>query len=266
MKSNLHKSIIFPTVIFGCLFTTMSLGSSLPSGEAPPAPLEPPSDRLWTIGIGMERIYLKGQSDHNILGLSGGVGFGMSWFAQEDLMLTGTVDIHQGPWGRIRNGTFNADFSGAAGSVEATYCFLQRTCRLGAPTLALGVALSSLDISGKSIGPHRKDTGDPKDKNNEFLEQQYKLSANGFLVAPSLALVNLKAPRPSGNTSELLTTRIEGRAVRLGIAVPFLMKYRAVYIVREDLQEASQEPSEHVVKGFLKGYSIFASFQTWLGT
>ena len=214
----------------------------------------------------MERLYLKGQSDHNILGLAGGVGFGMSWFAQQDLILTGTVDIHQGPWGRIRNGTFDADFSGAAGSVEATYCFLQSTCRFGAPTMALGLGLSSLDISGKSIGPNRKDTGDPKDKNNGFLEHQYKLSANGFLVAASLVLVDLKTPRPSGNTSELLTTRIEGHAIRLGVAAPLIMKYRAVYIVREDLQEAAQEPSEHVVKGHLKGYSIFASFQTWLGT
>lgn len=226
----------------------------------------PPATRFWTMSMGGQRFFLGSKEDHDVHGYAGQVSFGMSWHLRERWQLTGQAEVIAGPWDRIRNNSFDADFNGVGGTVDSLICVSRAECRSGDWTWAVAAALSYFDISGRSIGANRHDTGNPNERGNLFLEHRYNLNVSGLWIVPSVVWLKFSKPRPTGNTTELLTTRIEGVAFRAGVGIPLITRYRANFVKREEGSGASQYPVESTEKGKMTGYSVLMSFQAWLGT
>src|SRR5690606_38917285 len=94
---------------------------------------------------------------------------------------------------------------------------------------ALG--LSYADMVGRSIGKNRKETGHPV--SNSELVDDYTMRVTNFSLLPAVFFSWLEEARPRGNTPELLTTRLDGYMLTIGIAMPLLISYQASYTKRD---------------------------------
>jgi hypothetical protein len=182
----------------------------------------------------------------------------------DTILVTASGSSYQGPWPVVRNGSFESEFSGVGVGAEASWC-ITSICRANQYVWGVSLGLSFFDLTGKSLGPNQHDSGDPNLLGNAYLEQKYQLNVSGFTASTSFDLVKFQAPRPTGNTTDLLTTRIEGGAIKIGVSMPFLMSYRAFILQREEGQPVTQSPTEQKEKGQMRGFSWFITLKTWIG-
>lgn len=226
----------------------------------------PPTQTLWNFGIGSSLMRLSDGGSQSLSGPAARVTAGYSLFVSPTWLSQAQMQIYSGPWNRIRQNSFDADFSGIGFAIESLWSLTAKELRSGDSSLAGMLALSYADISGKSVGENRHYSGIPDDKADAFLERKYSLNIQALLVEGSLVWCYFHVPRPSGNTTELLTTRTEGVGVRLGAGAPVYAIYRANSLRREYSPIASKEPVESVSRGKMGGYYLFLGVQTWIGS
>lgn len=226
----------------------------------------PPTKRLWAFNLAMEQIKLHGDRGNDIVGKAASVGFGLGYFINDRWLVQGFVGLRAGPWDRVRDSSFNSDFSGTGVSLETIYGLTGSSLRSGGSMWSFALVTGYTDLAGKSIGPNRKEPTNPNDSSGFFLEKSYQINANILWLNPGIEWTYIKAPRSTGNTPELLATRIEGCSIRVSAGVPIFASYRARSVARINDQGASQAQQEVTDKGRLRGYSVITSLQTWLGS
>lgn len=259
--------LILIKILIVFLSVSQSAWAALPMEPAnTPTVQGPPSDQFWAMGAAVRMLRYFGDQNNDVHGFSGEIQFGSSWFYGPKFQLNTMLGVMAGPWQRVRNNSFDSDFNGYGGSVDGRYCFMHESCRTGTwvPSLSLGIGY--LDLSGRSIGPNRNYDGDPTNRENTFLESNYLIKLSGFVLTPSFAWSTFEKPRPTGNTLDLLTTRMEGVSVKVGVDIPVNVYYRASFKKRDDDQSISQLPKDKTESGRSRGFSIVMAIQAWLGT
>lgn len=226
----------------------------------------PPTRRLWTFTASMQQLKLHGDRGNDVTGRSGQVGFGLGGFVSDRFLVQGLVSLHAGPWDRVRDSSFNADFSGTGVTIESIYALTGSTLRSGGSVWSGVLSLGYVDLVGKSIGPNRKEPTDPNSREGLFQEQNYQINMTAIFINPGIEWTHMQSPRPTGNTTELLATRVEGVSLRIEAGIPVFATFRTRSTGRDDTPNASQDIKERVDKGRLRGYSVITSVHTWLGT
>ena len=228
----------------------------------------PPTTRLWAFSASVEQFRLHGDRGNDVFGKAGQVGFGLGVFVNDRWLVQGLVNLHAGPWERIRDSSFNADFSGTGVTVESIVGLTGPTLRSGGGVWSAVLSAEYLDLVGRTIGPNLKEPTTPQAHSDYFFEQSYQININAIWLNPGIEWTNIKTPRPSGNSTELLTTRVEGCSLRLSAGFPIYSSYRANSVGRDNsgAPVATQAAQENVDKGRLRGYSVITSVHTWLGS
>lgn len=227
----------------------------------------PPTTRLWAFSASLEQFRLHGDRGNDVFGKAGQVGFGLGVFVHDRVLVQGLVNLHAGPWERIRDSSFNVDFSGTGVTVESVVSLTGASLRSGHGVWSAVLSAQYLDLAGRTIGPNLKEPTTQQPRDNSSFEQSYQININAIWLNPGIEWTNIKTPRPSGNSTELLTTRVEGYSLRLSAGLPLYNSYRATSVGRNNSgTNTSQTPQETVDKGRLRGYSVITSVHTWLGS
>lgn len=227
----------------------------------------PPTNRLWAFSASLEQFRLHGDRGNDVFGKAGQVGFGLGVFVHDRVLVQGLVNLYAGPWERIRDSSFNADFSGTGVTVESVFALTGSSLRSGGGIWSAVLSAEYLDMVGRTIGNNLKEPTNQQKHDDFFFEQSYQININAIWLNPGIEWTNIKTPRPTGNSTELLTTRVEGCSLRLSAGIPIFSSYRAVSVIRQDDgSNTTQKPQENVDKGRLRGYSVITSVHTWLGS
>lgn len=226
----------------------------------------PPTNRLWSFSASLRQLRLHGDRGNDVFGKAGQVGFGLGMFVNDRWFAQTLVNLHAGPWERIRDSSFNADFSGTGVTVESIVALTGSSLRSGSGVWSAVLSVEYLDLIGRTIGPNVKEPTTPQAHKDFFFEQSYQINSNVIWLNPGIEWTNIKTPRPTGNSLELLTTRVEGYSLRLSAGFPVFSSYRASSVARDDSGTTTQTPQETVDKGRLRGYSVITSVHTWLGS
>lgn len=224
----------------------------------------PPTDRLWVFNVGAQQLKLHGDRGNDIVGRAGHVGFGLAKFLGDRWLAQGLIDLHAGPWEHIRDASFNADFNGTGVTFETMYGLSGPTLRSGASSWSGILSVSYVDMVGRSVGPNKREAANPHE--GLYQEHNYQINMTAIWFNPGIEWTFIQSPRFSGNTPELLATRIEGYALRLSAGLPVYATYRARITKRDETPNASPDPKEMVDKGRLRGYSVITSLHAWLGS
>ena len=214
------------------------------------------------------RYTLKADDDNELVGNGLKASLGGGYIAKSWLVNV-MLDVSLGPYEPARDGQLNVDFGGTG--LTIWWATSAQTLDLRSSEGSYGFALgaSYADMVGRSVGRNRKETSNPNDPENSNLVDNYVMRATYFSVLPSIFFAWLKGARPTGNTPELLTTRIEGYVLTMGVSVPVMAKYQAHYDKRQILGEndsGDASGSKRIFEeGTLKGYSILLSFTSFLG-
>ncbi len=226
----------------------------------------PPDKSLWSFGIDSLFYNLHSPEEHQIRGLGARVKAGLNYFFNESLFLQNEIQIFTGPWGKMRNDTFQGDVSGYGFACDFVFPLLGEPIRSGQSSLSGIITANYSDLSAKSLGRNLKTSSDPDSRENVLLEREYSLKVQSLFLEATTQWIFFKAPRPSGNTSELLETRLEGHAIRLGVGVPVLSKYQAKAIKVEDSANSTQELKESTTKGRMTGFYMILGGEVWIGS
>lgn len=226
-----------------------------PASLAAPPPAAPlqqaardsePKHNVFSVGLIGLRHSLKSGDGNEVLGNGGGVALGAGYIAKSWLF-NGSFDILLGPYEPTRKERFDVDFYGTGATLWSGFSAQTLDLRSPAGGYGFGLGLSYADTVGRSA----KLTGTTPD---------YVIRITNLSLTPGLFFTWLKQARPRGNTPELLTTRLEGEILSLGIAMPLLNSYSARY-------ESATTPGRGVTqKGRLRGYSLTLSLTGLLGT
>jgi hypothetical protein len=226
----------------------------------------PATHRLWMISTGIQRFRMIGDNDHEMHGLAGHVGFGVSYFYRPNLMLQGSIETVIGPWEKMRNNSFEGDYSGTSFTADMIYAPFDDSLRSNSLVFAGALSATYFDMNGRTVGRNLREKSIPNHPDNLYLENSYRVKLNGVWLTPGIVMAHIKSPRPTGNTVDLLTTRIEGTSLRVGLGLPLFARYRSSFMRRRYGDEATDPPQELKEKGQMAGFSVYASVQTWLGT
>ncbi|MCX6117430.1 MAG: hypothetical protein NT027_07810 [Proteobacteria bacterium] len=227
----------------------------------------PPTKYVWNFS--MDFLYLKliGNNDNNLIGPGARASGGYSYFLDDSFLAQGTINLISGPWGKLKNNCFDGDFSGVGFSAQFIKSFSQVGLRSGNNDLSLGLSLAYADLTGKSVGVNLKSTGNPNSREELLLESKYSIGVQTTSIEIFGLWHKIQKPRPSGNTTELLTTRVEGLALKFGIGRPILAKYRAISTRREDISTSSAgDPKEFIEKSNMQGFYGILGAEIWLGS
>lgn len=178
--------------------------------------------------------------------------------------LLGRFHFLAGPWDTARDGAFDSDFYGSGFDIEYGTAFPGTTLRSGS-TPILAISAGYMDLNGRNIGGNRKNTGNPNDNANYYLEQDFKTGFGAVVVTPTIGWTWAKPARPSGNEPELLTTRVEAAFLRMGAMVPMYSRARVEVTKRSESDSITQRPHQFSSNGMMRGYSLIASTGVWLG-
>ena len=242
--------------------TGILLGLAASVASAAPSPktndsAQPHATRrnAWSVGFTGLRHALKAGDGNELTGNGGDVQFGRgyigdSWFGDA------TLDILLGPFDPTFDRQFNVDYLGTGATVTAGFSAQSKSLRSAEGGYGFALSLSYADIVGHSIGKNRQDSGldRPEDR---ALPSDYTMRVTYFSLTPSIFFAWLEPPRPAGNTPDLLTTRVEGYFLNLGVSMPLLASYQAKQTVGD------QQVTE---SGQLRGYSIVVGLSAMLGT
>ena len=226
----------------------------------------PPAKSLWAFGIDSLFYRLQSPEEHQIHGPGARVKAGLNYFFNDSFFLQNEIQIFTGPWGKVRNETFKADFTGYGFACNFVFPLLGEPIRSGQNSLSGIISANYSDLSAKSLGRNLKTSDNPDSRENVLLEREYSLKVQSLFLEAATQWIFFKTPRPSGNTSELLETRLEGHAIRLGVGVPVLSKYHAKAAKVEDTANSTQELKESTTKGRMTGFYMILGGEVWIGS
>ena len=222
-----------------------------------------PREVIWTFDSSMFQYNLTVPDESKISGIGGAfaIGYGRS---RANSWLTGRFHFLAGPWDTARNGAFDADYSGSMIDVEYGTSFPGTDLRRGSVPI-LTISAGYMDLTGKNIGDNRKNNGDPNNRSNYYLEQNFKTSLGAVVITPGIGWAWAKPARPTGNEPDLLVTRVESAFAKFGALVPLYSRSRVEIGKRDQSDPISKSPSTHTSSGHVRGYSFVASAGVWLG-
>jgi hypothetical protein len=234
-----------------------------------------PRKNVWSIGLTGNRHSLKSGDSDEFLGNSAAVQLGTgrvaeSWYA------TVSLDVILGPYEPARQKQVDADFVGTGLTVWSGFSAQTLDLRSQAGGYGFALGVSYADIIGRSQGRNRRaescDTqAETKtvshdtscDDRNATLIGEYSMRVTNLTVQPAIFFSWLASARPEGNTPDLLTTRLEGTILTVGLAIPVLSHYQAKY----ETIGSEALPAETISqKGVLRGYSLVVALTALLGT
>lgn len=221
---------------------------------------------VFSIGVEGDKHSLKAGNGDELIGNSAAVQLGTGYIA--DKWYTSlSLDIILGPYEPVRNRELNTDFIGT-GLTWFTGISAQ-TQNLRSPEGGYGFALglNYSDIVGRTVSGRNADSREGKKDSGEILDN-YIMRVNKFSMMPAVFFSWLKDARPSGNSPDLLLTRIEGYLLTIGVAIPLLTTYSAQYNVRESTDDSGtvNPTREKRVHGQLRGYSVLMAMTAFFGT
>jgi hypothetical protein len=188
------------------------------------------------------------------------VGYGRT---QTNSWWIGRLHVLSGPWGQIRNGTFDADYSGTMLDVEYGTNF-PGTSLWSKSSPILTLAGGYIDISGRNIGGNKKSQQIAPNE-SLYLEQDFKLGISELTLTPSLGWSWRRKPRPLSNEQKELDTRIEASTIKIGALIPLQSKARVTISQRSPTDSPTTPPQRRTTSGNAKGYAIVTSATIWLG-
>lgn len=230
--------------------------------------LEKTKNSIVSFSLTGVRYTLKADNDNELVGNGMKVSLGGGYIAKS-WFINAMLDVSLGPYEPARDGQLNVDYGGTG--LTVWWATSAQTLDLRSSEGSYGFALgaSYADIVGRSVGRNRKETSNPNDPANSNLVDNYVMRATYFSVLPSIFFAWLKDARLKGNTPSLLSTRLEGYVLTLGVAVPLMARYQTHYDKRQVLDESDGEGTlgskRYFEEGTLKGYSILLSFTSFLG-
>ncbi len=221
-------------------------GPPAPAAKAATAAPAEAKHNVFSIGLLGVRHSLKSGEGNEVLGNGGGVALGAGYIAKSWLV-NASFDILLGPYEPTRKERFDVDFYGTGATLWIG--FSAQTLDLRSPAGGYGFALglSYADTVGRSA----ELSGTNPD---------YVIRITNLSLVPGLFFSWLEPARRRGNTPDLLTTRLEGETLSLGMAMPLLNSYSARY-------ESAASPGTGITqKGHLRGYSLTLALTGLLGT
>lgn len=217
---------------------------------------------MWVFGLSGQKMTLKSGEEYEILGNQAAIQIGTSYFANHWYIL-GTADIILGPYEPAHNQQIDVDFFGTGITTWLGFSAQTLDIRSSAGGYGFALGLTYGDLVGRSYALNRKDSGarlpdGSPSSDNEGLIESYSMRITHFSLSPGLFFSWLEEKRPLGNSKELLTTRIEGSLLTIGLAVPLDTTYSAKSVLTNKSTERST--------GRLRGYSILVTWSTILST
>lgn len=196
---------------------------STPRQEAGP----PWGQLVWNFGVNGARNALVSESGRQILGSYGSVQFGAGFLTQRWYAL-GSLDFLTGPFEPVTVGELDVDYAGTGITFWTGFSPRKAGLRDGGMGYGIALGTSYSDLVGRSIGQARggrrgPDVGGPS--GGPLAIDSYTLQATNVSVIPALFLSWLKKPRPTGNSQDLLATRLEGHILTFGMAFPVAAEF-----------------------------------------
>jgi hypothetical protein len=188
------------------------------------------------------------------------VGYGRT---RGNIWLCGRLHVLSGPWGKARDGAFDADYSGTMLDMEYGAAFPGTNLRSGSGPI-LSLAGGYLDLSGKNIGGN-KQARDGTPNKTLYLEQSFKASVREVTVTPSIGWIWAKPSRPISNAQDQLNTRVEASLVKLGALIPLNSRSQVAITKRNSESGLSEAPQRLTRSGSTKGFALVGSVSLWLG-
>jgi len=254
----LHLVITFLTG----LCADLSPASTQETSPLKGTPAPPPREVTWTFDSSIMMFNKTLPDESKLDGAAGSftVGYGRT---RGNIWFCGRLHVLSGPWGKARNGVFDADYSGTMLDIEYGAAFPGTDLRSGSgPTLSL--AGGYLDLSGKNIGGN-KQARDSTTNQTLYLEQNFKVSVREFTVTPSIGWIWAKPSRPISNAQDQLNTRVEASLVKLGALIP-LNSRSQVTITKRNPESGLSDPPERLTRsGSTRGFALVGSVSLWLG-
>ena len=214
---------------------------------------------VWNISLTQNKYALKSGEEASLLDSATIVQLGHG-FLGENIYVSYTFDIISGPYNARQQEHVSADFSGTGFSAMIAHTAENANIRTESGNYGFAIGLGYSDIIGRSVSLK------PSVTKNENIDQ-FTMRVTSYTIFPSLFFAWLKEARPTGNTPELLTTRIEGYMLNMGIAMPLWSRYKLSYLSTPTTQNTASSSSTHVVTtyGYLAGYSLVITFSALLG-
>ncbi len=222
-----------------------------------------PRIHFWSFDMAVNNFRFIAPDDSKVAGVGASfvIGYGR---IHENSWINLNYHFISGPWDSARNQSFDVDSSGFLLDAEYGAAFPRFSLRSGSCPM-LSISGGYLSLSSKSIGSNRKNSGNPDDVSNFYLEQDFKTTINSLVVTPAIGWQWVKPARPSGNEPELLQTRVESVYLRLGAIVPLYSGSRVKVLKRSQRDTLSQTPKYHTTTGTIRGYSMVMTTGVWLG-
>jgi hypothetical protein len=254
----LHLVITFLTG----LWADLSPASTQETSPLKGTPAPPPREVTWTFDSSIMMFNKTLPDESKLDGPAGSftVGYGRT---RGNIWLCGRLHVLSGPWGKARDGAFDADYSGTMLDMEYGAAFPGTNLRSGSgPILAL--AGGYLDLSGKNIGGN-KQARDSTPNQTLYLEQNFKVSVREVTVTPSIGWIWAKPSRPISNAQEQLNTRVEAYLLKLGALIPLNSRSQVAITKRNSESGLSEAPQRLTRSGSTKGFALVGSVSLWLG-
>jgi hypothetical protein len=221
---------------------------------------------VFSIGIQGDKHDLKAGNGDELIGNSAAVQLGTGYIA--DKWYTSlSLDIILGPYEPVRNKELNTDFVGTGLTWFTGISAQTQNLRSPAGGYGFALGLSYADIVGRTVSSRNKDTRSGTGESGETIDN-YIMRVNRFSMIPAIFFSWLQGPRPAGNSPDLLTTRLEGYLMTIGVAIPLITTYSSRYNVRNNAPttEAVSTTREEKDSGQLRGYSVLCGITAFLGT
>jgi hypothetical protein len=242
--------------------------STVPASDLSPFATERQNDgdgvkrNVYSVGVQGEKHSLKAGDGNELTGNSASVQLGTGYIADK-WYTTVSLDIILGPYEPVRNRELNSDFVGTGLTWFSGISAQTQNLRSPEGGYGFALGLSYADIIGRTVSGRSQDSR--SGKKSETIDN-YIMRVNKFSMMPAVFFSWLKDARPKGNSPELLTTRLEGYLLTIGVAIPLLTTYSAKYTVRDESQTELAPSREQKDSGQLRGYSVLLALTSFLGT
>ena len=218
-----------------------------------------PGNMVWSFGLNGARNFLRSKSGRQILGSHGAVQFGAGYVAK-NWFTFGSFDFLTGPFEPVTVGQLDVDYVGTGLSFWSGISPKAEGMRSGGISYGLACGVSYSDLVGRSIGRGQRNTSTlapDTDPQNDSSVDSYVLQTTNVSIIPGLFISWLKSPRPAGNSPDLLSTRLEGALLTLGMAVPLTAEFSKKMVLVNGALTAE--------KGTMKGYRVELTWTALLG-
>lgn len=222
---------------------------------------------VFSIGIQGDKHDLKAGNGDELIGNSAAVQLGTGYIADK-WYASVSLDIILGPYEPVRNKELNTDFVGTGLTWFTGISAQTQNLRSPAGGYGFALGLSYADIVGRTVSSQNRDSRTGTDDESGETIDNYIMRVNRFSMIPAIFFSWLKGARPAGNSPDLLTTRLEGYLLTIGVAIPLITTYSSRYSVRDNATttEAVGATREEKDSGQLRGYSVLCSLTAFLGT